>query len=118
MGTAALPSPAAGRDGHAGYITGFTALSVVAAPLLPAVPQPFAYHDFADHRTPVATRGGYRPSNSASGSPLSYWISLSVMRVWVPVGIVCMVIRDAVGNDLIVFTPSSVRTFHRVPVRL
>jgi len=29
-----------------------------------------------------------------------------------------MVIRDAVGNDLIVFTPSSVRTFRRVPVRL
>ncbi len=37
--------------GRAGYIIGFTALSVVAAVLLPAVPQPVEYHDFADHRT-------------------------------------------------------------------
>ena len=37
--------------GRAGYIIGFTALSVVAALLLPAVPQPVEYHDFADHRT-------------------------------------------------------------------
>ena len=33
------------------YIVGFTALSVLAAFLLPAMPQPVAYHDFADHRT-------------------------------------------------------------------
>jgi len=31
-------------------IIGFTVLSVVAAVLLPAMPQPAAYHDFADHR--------------------------------------------------------------------
>lgn len=37
--------------GRAGYIIGFTALSVLAALLLPAVPQPVEYHDFADHRT-------------------------------------------------------------------
>lgn len=37
--------------GRAGYIIGLTALSVVAALLLPAVPQPVEYHDFADHRT-------------------------------------------------------------------
>jgi len=36
---------------RAGYIVGFTALSVLAAFLLPAMPQPVAYHDFADHRT-------------------------------------------------------------------
>ena len=33
------------------YIVAFTALSVAAALLLPAVPQPAEYHDFADHRT-------------------------------------------------------------------
>jgi hypothetical protein len=33
------------------YIVGFTVLSVLAAFLLPAMPQPVAYHDFADHRT-------------------------------------------------------------------
>ncbi len=33
------------------YIVGFTVLSVLAALLLPAMPQPVAYHDFADHRT-------------------------------------------------------------------
>jgi hypothetical protein len=33
------------------YILGFTALCVLAAFLLPAMPQPVAYHDFADHRT-------------------------------------------------------------------
>jgi hypothetical protein len=33
------------------YIVGFTVLSVLAAFLLPAVPQPAVYHDFADHRT-------------------------------------------------------------------
>jgi hypothetical protein len=32
------------------YIVGFTALSVAAAFLLPAMPQPPAYHDFADAR--------------------------------------------------------------------
>ena len=32
------------------YIVGFTVLSVLAAFLLPAMPQPVAYHDFADHR--------------------------------------------------------------------
>jgi predicted membrane channel-forming protein YqfA (hemolysin III family) len=32
------------------YIVGFTALSVAAAFLLPAMPQPPAYHDFADTR--------------------------------------------------------------------
>ncbi len=32
------------------YIVGFTVLSVLAAFLLPAMPQPAAYHDFADHR--------------------------------------------------------------------
>jgi len=37
--------------GRAGYIIAFTALSVAAALLLPAVPQPASYHDFADHRT-------------------------------------------------------------------
>jgi hypothetical protein len=36
---------------HARYIVGFTALSVAAALLLPAMPQPVSYHDFADHRT-------------------------------------------------------------------
>jgi len=36
---------------RAGYILAFTALSVAAALLLPAVPQPASYHDFADHRT-------------------------------------------------------------------
>jgi hypothetical protein len=33
-----------------GYIVGFTVLSALAAFLLPALPQPVAYHDFADHR--------------------------------------------------------------------
>jgi hypothetical protein len=33
------------------YLIGFTVLSVLAAVLLPAMPQPAAYHDFADHRT-------------------------------------------------------------------
>jgi hypothetical protein len=32
------------------YIIGFTVLSVLAAFLLPAMPQPASYHDFADHR--------------------------------------------------------------------
>jgi hypothetical protein len=32
------------------YIIGFTLLSIGAAFLLPAIPQPAAYHDFADHR--------------------------------------------------------------------
>jgi len=32
------------------FIVGFTLVCVVAAVLLPAVPQPAAYHDFADHR--------------------------------------------------------------------
>jgi hypothetical protein len=32
------------------YIVGFTVLSVLAAWLLPAMPQPVEYHDFADHR--------------------------------------------------------------------
>ena len=32
------------------YILAFTVLSVLAAFLLPAMPQPLAYHDFADHR--------------------------------------------------------------------
>jgi predicted membrane channel-forming protein YqfA (hemolysin III family) len=32
------------------YIVGFTVLSVLAAFLLPAMPQPVSYHDFADHR--------------------------------------------------------------------
>ena len=36
---------------RARYIVGFTALSLLAAFLLPAMPQPVAYHDFADHRT-------------------------------------------------------------------
>lgn len=35
------------------YILGFTVLSVLAALLLPAMPQPAAYHDFADHREMV-----------------------------------------------------------------
>ncbi len=33
------------------YIVGFTVLSVLAAMLLPAMPQPVDYHDFADHRS-------------------------------------------------------------------
>ncbi len=33
-----------------GYILGFTVLSVLAALLLPAMPQPVSYHEFADHR--------------------------------------------------------------------
>jgi len=33
------------------YLIGFTVLSVLAAFLLPAMPQPADYHDFADHRT-------------------------------------------------------------------
>jgi hypothetical protein len=33
------------------FIVGFTLLSVLAAFLLPAMPQPLPYHDFADHRT-------------------------------------------------------------------
>jgi len=32
------------------YIIGFTVLAILAAILLPATPQPPAYHDFADHR--------------------------------------------------------------------
>ncbi len=32
------------------YLVGFTLLSIAAAFLLPAMPQPAAYHDFADHR--------------------------------------------------------------------
>jgi hypothetical protein len=32
------------------YIVGFTGLALVAAFLVPAVPQPPGYHDFADHR--------------------------------------------------------------------
>ena len=36
---------------HARYIVGFTVLSLLAAFLLPAMPQPVAYHEFADHRT-------------------------------------------------------------------
>ena len=32
------------------YIVGFTVLCVLAALLLPAMPQPVSYHDFADHR--------------------------------------------------------------------
>lgn len=32
------------------WIIGFTLLSIAAAFLLPAMPQPAAYHDFADHR--------------------------------------------------------------------
>jgi hypothetical protein len=32
------------------YILAFTLLSLLAAFLLPAMPQPLAYHDFADHR--------------------------------------------------------------------
>jgi hypothetical protein len=32
------------------YIVAFTVLSLLAAMLLPAMPQPLAYHDFADHR--------------------------------------------------------------------
>ncbi len=32
------------------YIVGFTVLSLLAAVLLPAMPQPESYHDFADHR--------------------------------------------------------------------
>jgi hypothetical protein len=38
-------------DTRAWYIVGFTLLSVLAAFLLPAMPQPIPYHDFADHRT-------------------------------------------------------------------
>jgi hypothetical protein len=37
------------------YIVGFTALSVAAALLLPATPQPPAYHDFADTRAGFGT---------------------------------------------------------------
>lgn len=33
------------------YVVAFTALSVAAAFLLPAMPQPLAYHEFADRRT-------------------------------------------------------------------
>jgi hypothetical protein len=33
-----------------GYLLGFTLLSIAAAFLLPAIPQPAAYHDFADRR--------------------------------------------------------------------
>ena len=36
---------------HTWYIVGFTVLCVAAALLLPAMPQPAAYHDFADRRT-------------------------------------------------------------------
>jgi hypothetical protein len=32
------------------YIIAFTVFAIVAAILLPAMPQPPAYHDFADHR--------------------------------------------------------------------
>ncbi len=32
------------------YVVAFTLLSIAAAFLLPAIPQPAAYHDFADHR--------------------------------------------------------------------
>jgi hypothetical protein len=37
--------------GRAWFVVGFTALSIGAALLVPAVPQPVEYHDFADHRT-------------------------------------------------------------------
>ena len=36
---------------RSGYIIAFTALCALAAFLLPAMPQPVGYHDFADHRT-------------------------------------------------------------------
>lgn len=36
---------------QARYFIGLTVLAVLAALLLPAMPQPLAYHDFADHRT-------------------------------------------------------------------
>ena len=36
---------------RARYLVGFTALSGLAAFLLPPMPQPISYHDFADHRT-------------------------------------------------------------------
>jgi hypothetical protein len=36
---------------RAWFIVGFTLLSLLAAFLLPAMPQPLPYHDFADHRT-------------------------------------------------------------------
>jgi hypothetical protein len=35
---------------RAWFVIGFTALSIVAAFLIPAVPQPLSYHDFADKR--------------------------------------------------------------------
>jgi hypothetical protein len=44
-------SPEASLTRHTWYIVAFTALSVAAALLFPAMPQPAAYHDFADRRT-------------------------------------------------------------------
>lgn len=39
---------------RAWYVAGFTLLALLAALLLPAMPQPASYHDFADHRAMVS----------------------------------------------------------------
>ena len=48
------------------YIVGFTVLSVLAAFLLPAMPQPVAYHDFADHREMLGVANFFDVASNAA----------------------------------------------------
>ena len=48
------------------YIIGFTVLSVLAAFLLPAMPQPASYHDFADHREMLGVANFFDVASNAA----------------------------------------------------
>jgi hypothetical protein len=48
------------------YIVGFTVLSVLAAFLLPAMPQPVSYHDFADHREMLGVANFFDVASNAA----------------------------------------------------
>jgi hypothetical protein len=48
------------------YIVGFTVLSVLAAFLLPAMPQPAAYHDFADRREMLGVANFFDVASNAA----------------------------------------------------
>ena len=48
------------------YIVGFTLLSVLAAFLLPAMPQPETYHDFADHREMLGVANFFDVASNAA----------------------------------------------------
>ncbi len=48
------------------YIVGFTVLSVLAAFLLPAMPQPAAYHDFADQRAMLGVANFFDVASNAA----------------------------------------------------